>query len=136
MNFLKKKKRIASIFFLLRALNPFFFELLMDSIKDFNKTLINKNKIIILFTFYLNLFSTEKLNLQKTVKELDQKIPTDNELYSILKQISFSKNTMNKELKFLFEKNFFCNLYLHRYNELLTLQIIMSNQIIKNLDNI
>ncbi|CAN0259829.1 unnamed protein product [Ectocarpus fasciculatus] len=130
MKFLKKQKRILSVLFLIKNLDLGFFELFIDSIKDSKKNQINKNKGITLFTIYLNLFSTKKLKIQHSERKLDPKMINTNLVYSLLKQPT------NKESKFLLRKTFFYNIYLNRFNELLTSQIIDSTQIIERLDRV
>ena len=136
MKFLKKQKRILSVLFLIKNLDLGFFELLIDSIKDSKKKIINKNKDITLFTIYLNIFSTKKLKIQHSEKKLDQKTINTNLIYSLLKQPSISIQATNKESKYLLKKTFFYKIYFNRFNELLTSQIIDSTQIIERLDRV
>jgi hypothetical protein len=134
MKFLKKQKRILSVLFLIKNLDLGFFELLIDSITDSKKNQINKNKGITLFTIYLNLFSTKKLNIQPSEKKLDPKMINTNLVYSLLKEPSIQ--TTNKESKVLLKKTFFSNIYFNRFNELFMSQIINSTQIIERLDRV
>lgn len=144
---LKKKKVILSTFFLIKDLNPLFFELLIDSIKNSKKNLTIKkkkipnlkvsNKTFTLFTIYLNIFSTKKLNTQKNEKEeVNLKSTRANSLYLIIKnrllpEIEIQDNELNSQIK----KSLFF-LYLNRYNKVRTSQMIKSIQIIKNLNKI
>lgn len=134
MKFLKKQKQILSVLFLIKNLDLVFFELLIASIKDSKKNQINKNKVITLFTIYLNIFSTKKLKIQHSKKKLNPKMINTNLVYSLSKQPSLSIKSRKKESKSILKKIFFSNIYFNRFNELLTSQIISSTQIIERLD--
>lgn len=135
-----KKKKTLQIFFLIKNLNPVFFELLIDSIKDFNKNskfknkqiikLRKSNKTITLFPIYLNLFSTKKISNQETEKRLHVNISSPN-LIKESQKLLLSK-VINKKLEPQY-KVFFANLYLSRYNKINASQLIESTQILQNL---
>ena len=133
MKFLKQQKRILSVLFLIKNLDPVFFELLIDSIKDSKKNQMNKNKNITLFIIYLNLFSTKKLKIQHSKEKLNPQMRNTNLVYSLSKQPSLSINSTHKESKLQRKKTFFYNIYFNRFNELLTSQIMCSTQIIQRL---
>lgn len=137
-----RKKRTLLVFFMIKHLNPFFFEVILDSVRDFNKNLIGKNiklvklrqmnKVITLFPIYLNLFSAKKLTPQKN--QISRKITTRN-LLDLKKEERFSFESLNKksnnECKLLI-----VDLYLNRYNKISTSQIIKSTEMILNLNNL
>jgi len=127
---------------MIKHLNPFFFEVILDSVRDFNKNLIGKNiklvklrqmnKVITLFPIYLNLFSAKKLTPQKN--QISRKITTRN-LLDLKKEERFPFESLNKksnnECKLLI-----VDLYLNRYNKISTSQIIKSTEMILNLNNL
>lgn len=133
-----KKKKTLQIFFMIKDLNPFFFELLTDSIRDFNKNLVSKNKRIIksrrsnktitLFPIYLNLFSTTK----NTQVNKERVYRHSNSVDLIKKEQKLLSKVLNKEVeppcKFISN-----HLYLSRYNKNSTLQRIKSIQKLQNL---
>lgn len=137
-----RKKRTLLVFFMIKHLNPFFFEVILDSVRDFNKNLIGKNiklvklrqmnKVITLFPIYLNLFSAKKLTPQKN--QISRKITTRN-LLDLKKEERFPFESLNKksnnECKLLI-----VDLYLNRYNKISTSQIIKSTEMILNLNNL
>ena len=116
---LKKKVLTLSTCFLIRELDPFFYELVIDSIKiktaklNFRvkpKKFLNlkiSTKTLALFTLYLNIFSTIKLNITK-----------------------------DKELNYHLYKYLFFDLYLKRYHKTNTLEVKKIIQIIENIRNI
>jgi len=111
----------------------------INSIKDLNKTLTVKNKQILkmrklnktitLFPIYINLFSTKKINTQKSEK----RVYTDVRRVDLIKekQILLFK-ALNEELEAQ-HKIFFINLYLNRYNKIIISELIESTQILQNL---
>ena len=136
---MKLKKKTSKFFFMVKILNPVFFELLIDTIKDFNKNsafknnqvikLKKSNKTITLFIIYLNIFSTKKISNQENEKQV----------YVNLKRVDLIKRkkrllykVLNKELELQY-KVFFINLYLRRYNKINTFQLIQSTQILQHL---
>lgn len=134
-----KKKKMLKIFFMINDLNPLFFELLIDSLRDFNKNLTGKNRRIIklrqsnktitLFPIYLNLFSAKKINTQKNEKQIYGNISRVN-LIKEKERLLF--RVLNK--KFEPQHNFFLvNLYLSRSKKISTFQVIKSTQILQNL---
>lgn len=135
---LKKKTAILSTFFLIKDLHPFFFEVVIDSIKNSKVSLVAKNKNLALFILYLTIFSTKNLNTQKNIKEgVDIQKTKVNFLYSIterklMTEIGLHFNALNPG----FNKNIFFDLYLSRDNEASTLNVLKSIKIIKNLNNI
>lgn len=136
---MKLKKKTLQFFFLVKILNPVFFELLIDTIKDFNKNstfknnqvikLKKSNKTITLFTIYLNIFSTKKISNQENEKQV----------YVNVKRVDLIKRkkrllykVLNRELEPQC-KVFFINPYLRRYNKINTFQLIQSTQILQHL---
>ena len=124
---------------MVKILNPVFFELLIDTIKDFNKNstfknnqvikLKKSNKTITLFTIYLNIFSTKKISNQENEKQV----------YVNVKRVDLIKRkkrllykVLNRELEPQC-KVFFINPYLRRYNKINTFQLIQSTQILQHL---
>lgn len=136
---MKLKKKSLSFFFIIKNLNPVFFELLLDSIKEFNENLEVKNnqiiklrktnKTVTLFLIYINLFSTKKINTQKNEKRVYVDI---NRVDLIEEKGRLLYKVLNKELKTQ-HKVYFLNRYLNRYNKINTFQLIESTQIIQNL---
>ena len=135
-----KKKKILQIFFLVRDLNPIFFELLIDSVKDLNKNLVDRNKRLIklkkvnrtiaLFSIYLTLFSTKKVNTQKNEKQIYVNVNKVEFLKE--KQILLSK-VLNRKVEPKV-KIFFVNFYLSPSNNISNFhQIKKSAQILKKL---
>ena len=136
---MKLKKKTLQFFFMVKILNPVFFELLIDTIKDFNKNstfknnqvikLKKSNKTITLFTIYLNIFSTKKISNQENEKQV----------YVNVKRVDLIKRkkrllykVLNRELEPQC-KVFFINPYLRRYNKINTFQLIQSTQILQHL---
>lgn len=136
---MKLKKKPLQFFFMIKILNLVFFEFVINSIKDLNKTLTVKNKQILkmrklnktitLFPIYINLFSTKKINTQKSEK----RVYTDVRRVDLIKekQILLFK-ALNEELEAQ-HKIFFINLYLNRYNKIIISELIESTQILQNL---
>lgn len=127
MKLKKKKNAILLIFFLFKDLNPFFFGLVMDSVKNYkNISLLGKKKIplnlrisnttLALFMINLNIFSDGYLNLNSHKN----------------KGIEVQFN----ELNLPFNKSIFFDIYLNKYNNKSSFETIKSIQIIKNLENI
>lgn len=130
------------IFFIVQNLNLFFFEVVLDSVRDLNKKLIVKNikliklrqlnKFVTLFPIYLNLFSTKKLTPQKN--QLDKKnnnkalLKLTNEELFLLEALNKKSNT---EQKFLL-----VDLYLSRFNKISTSQLRKSTEMVLNLKNL
>ena len=141
---LNKKTRVLSTFFLIKDLNPFFYELVIDSIEIsksnlflFAKTqkLLNlriSNKSLALFLIYLNIFSTKTVNPQKNMREEEVSIRSD-----LLYSNSITKNEIPfNKLNIQFQKRLFFNIYLSRFNKYSAIKIRKSMQIVKNLNNI
>ena len=142
---LKKRMVILSICFLIKDLNPFFYELVRDSIKIPETNLIDKtqkfsnlkisSKTLALFTLYLNIFSTIKLNIQQNTKEVKKR----NMFYSISKQQLLEENSItNTELNYHIYRHFFFSLYLNRDKDNINsvLEARKSIQILKSFNNI
>ena len=137
MNVSTKKNNILSIFKSIKDLDPFFFELLMDSISDSNKISILKKKPQALLIIYSNIFATKKLNIplakEKTLGLQIDKVNTDvNLLYSILSIKTIQEERIVPQLK----KNLFYKFYLNRYNKPIASQVRNSIKIIKSWDKI
>lgn len=152
---LNKKTKVFSTFFLIKDLNPFFYELVIDSIdsrkiskRNFfllvkTKKLLNlriSNKTLALFLVYLNIFSAKTINLQKTIKE---EVNIQSIRNDLLYSNSITKNKLMREnelpfnkLNPRFQKSLFFNIYLSRFNKYSALNTRKSMQIIKNLNNI
>ena len=139
---LKKRNKILSVFKSSKDLDPFFFELLMDSIRDSNKTLIAKKNPQSLFIIYSNIFATKKLNRplakEQTLDRKFNKVTKNmNLIYSVMEQRSIRKLESNdQQVSFQLKKNLFYNLYLNRYNKLISSQVISSLKIIQSWDKI
>lgn len=143
MKFLKKINKISSVFKSSKDLDPFFFELLMDSIRDSNKNLILKKESKALFIIYSNIFATKKLNLplpkEKTLGVKINKVNDNIALSSstVTQKSAVKPGFIDKQLGcFLLKKTLFYNLYLNRYNELPISQVINYVKIIQSLDKI
>jgi hypothetical protein len=130
MKLKEKENAILLIFFLFKDLNPFFFGLVMDSVKNSkNISLLVKKKIplnlrisnttLALFMINLNIFSDEDLNLNSHKKKVMAGI-----------EVQFN------ELNLLFNKSIFFDIYLNKYNKKSSFETRKSIQIIENLDNI
>nr|YP_009736331.1 hypothetical protein SlomFM_132 [Scytosiphon promiscuus]QDM58418.1 hypothetical protein SlomFM_132 [Scytosiphon promiscuus]QDM58561.1 hypothetical protein SlomM_132 [Scytosiphon promiscuus] len=145
MKVLRKRNKILAVFKSIKDLDPLFFELLMDSIRDSNKTLIVKKNPKALLIIYSNIFATKKLNIplakEKTLGIMINKVNKNNiaSLYSEIKQKPIIKiNFRDKQLDYQLKnrKNLFFNLYLNRQNELLSSQVISYVKIIQSFDQI
>ena len=133
------KKKTLKIFFMVKDLNPVFFELLIDSVRDCNKSLPIKNKRIIklrqsnktitLFPIYLNLFSTKKINTQENNKRV---YVNTNRVESVKEKQRLLSKILDKELEPQC-KFFFINLYLRRDTKISAFQIIKSTQRLQSL---
>lgn len=144
---LKKKVLTLSTCFLIRELDPFFYELVIDSIKtkiaklNFRlkpKKFLNlkiSNKTLALFTLYLNIFSTIKLNTQKNKKKVNLKNIRTNLSY-VQTNYTLLNNTKDKELNYQLYKYLFFDLYLKRYHKTSTLEVKKIIQIMENIRNI
>lgn len=128
MKLKEKENAILLIFFLFKDLNPFFFGLVMDSVKNSkNISLLVKKKIplnlrisnttLALFMINLNIFSDEDLNSHK-------------------KKVMAGIEVQFNELNLLFNKSIFFDIYLNKYNKKSSFETRKSIQIIENLDNI
>ena len=124
---------------MIKDLNPVFFELLIDSVKDCNKNLglknkrsLKLNKTITLFLIYLNIFSTKKINIQENKKQ----IYVDINSVDLTKehQILFFK-VLNKELEPR-SPVFFADLYSSTDYRVSTFQKTKSAKILENLNMI
>ena len=137
---LEKNLLILSGFFLIRNFNPFFYELVIDSInvdltdktQKFQNSKIS-SKTLAMFTLYLNIFSTIKLGTQK--KEVNKR----NMVHSIMKDklLQFKGNEIkNSELN---HHNYVCrffDLFLSRSDEVSLLEVRKSIQMIESLNNL
>ena len=139
MKFLTKRNKILSVFQSIKDLDPFFFELLMDSISDSNKTSIIREKPQALFIVYSNIFATKKLNIplakEKTLGLQIDKINTNfNLLYSLISIRSLK--IRDEEVVSQLNKNLFYKFYLNRYNKFFTSQVKKYIKIIKSWEKI
>nr|YP_009694359.1 hypothetical protein Scana_132 [Hapterophycus canaliculatus]AYP10076.1 hypothetical protein Scana_132 [Hapterophycus canaliculatus] len=140
MKLLEKRNKILEVFKFIKNLDPFFFELLMDSIRDSNKTPIVKNKPKALFIIYSNIFTTKKLNIplikEKTLDLETNKVNNKITVLDLRKRSIIKLESSDKELDLQLKKNLFYNLYLSRYNELLTSQVLRNVKRIQSFDKI
>lgn len=137
-----RKKRTLWVFFMVKNLNPFFFEVVLDSVRDLNKNLIIKNikllklrqvnKFVTLFPIYLNLFSTKKLTPQTT--QIDRKI-NNKDLLKLRNKEKFLLDVLSKNLNTQ-QKLLIGDLYLKRFNKISTTQIRKSTEMLLNLKNL
>ena len=139
MKVLTKRNKILSIFHSINNFDPFFFELLMDSISDAKMNSIIKKKPQIFFILYSNIFTTKKLNFplikEKTLGlQMDKVNPNINLLYSII-ALRTLKNIDQQVISQL-NKNLFYKFYLNRSNKILTSQVRKSIKIIKSWEKI
>lgn len=137
-----RKKRTLWVFFMVKNLNPFFFEVVLDSVRDLNKNLIIKNikllklrqvnKFVTLFPIYLNLFSTKKLTPQTT--QIDRKI-NNKDLLKLRNKEKFLLDVLSKNSNTQ-QKLLIGDLYLKRFNKISTTQIRKSTEMLLNLKNL
>lgn len=143
---INKNRKTLQFLFLIKDLDPIFFEILTDNIEYTNKKLILKKEIslkvfsiynnIILFFIYCNLFSTKRLNTQLQKKPTGDKA-TGNSIYPINKgKQKGIRKTLNKakDLKLQLQKNFFLIINQIRSNEIISSQILTSIELLKDLN--
>ena len=144
---LKKKLVTLSTCFLIRKLDPFFYELVIDSVKIATVNFIAKpkkflnlrmsNKTLALFTLYLNIFSTIKLNTQKNRREVNLKSIRTNFPYAQIKHNLLESNEVkDRDLNSQFYKNLFFDIYLSRDHKSSTADVIKTIRIIENFSKI
>nr|QWK42344.1 hypothetical protein [Postelsia palmaeformis] len=132
---LNKNRKTLQIFYLIKDLDPIFFEFLIDNIKYPNKKLIlNKDESleasninIILSFIYCNVFSTKQLS----------KTTANNAKDNLLYHMNKSKRRvitkfLKKELKQQFQKNFFLNINQTKTYEMGSSKILTSIKILQN----
>lgn len=129
MKVLTKRNNLLSVCKSIKYLDPFFFELLIDSISDSNKTLLLKKKPQTLFIVYLNIFATKNLNIP--VLQID-KVKTNLNLRRSIRTFEIKDQQLLSQI----EKNLFYKFYLSRDNKLLTSRIRSYKKIIKSWDKI
>ncbi len=140
-----RKKRTLLVFFRVKTLNPFFFEVVLDSVRDLNKNLIVKNiklvklrqlnKFITLFPIYLNLFSTKKVTPQKNQIKKERKINNNKNLLKFRNKEKFILEVLMKKPN-IEQKFLIVDLYLNKSNKISTSQIKKSTEMILNLKNL
>nr|QWK43337.1 hypothetical protein [Ecklonia arborea] len=122
---LNKNKKIRQFFFLIKDLDPIFFEFLIDNIEYPNKKLTftkdERLKVsdinMLLFFIYCNIFSTEQLNLQFQNKT-NVNNAKDNLLYYLNREKRrLRAKALNKELKQDLQKSFFLSINKTKNNE-------------------
>nr|QWK42486.1 hypothetical protein [Macrocystis pyrifera] len=132
---INKNRKTLQILFLIKDLDPIFFEFLIDNIKYPNKKLIfNKdeslkasNKNILLFFIYCNLFSTKQLNKPTITKA------KDNLLYHMNKgKRRVIAKFLNKDLKQQLQKNFFFSISKTKVNKMVSSKILTSIKTLQN----
>ena len=129
-----KNRKTLQILFLIKDLDPIFFEFLINNIEYPTKKLtFTKDKTlkisdinIIFFFMYCNLFSTKQLNIQ-----LQKKITGDRAKNNLLYYINKGKRTLiakalNKNLKQQLQKSFFLSINQTKYNEMISSQVLIS----------
>ena len=136
---INKNRKTLQILFLIKDLDPIFFEFLTDSIEYTNKKLaftkeespkvcsIDRN--IILFFIYYNIFSTRRLNIQL------QKKAKGNLFYLIdnRKQKGTWQTLKNdKDLKQQLQKNFFLSINQTKNNKINFSQILTSIELLND----
>nr|QWK44047.1 hypothetical protein [Arthrothamnus bifidus] len=137
---INKNRKTLQILFLIKDLDPIFFEFLIDNIEYPNKKLTftknenlkTSNTNIILFFIYCNVFSTKQLNIQLQNK------PTvgtakDNLLYYINKgKRRIIAKILNNDLKQQLQKNFFLSISQTKHNETVSSKILTSSKTLQN----
>jgi len=130
---LNKNKEISLTLSLIKDLDPFFFEFLIDIVGNSDNTLFTENSNLTNYLknlIFLNILSTEIIT-----NDLDQKLTEsrtiDNLIYSTNKQLNSSKLS-NKDIKYELEKIFFYSLKKIKHNYFLTSE---TSNLIKKLKN-
>nr|QWK42059.1 hypothetical protein [Pterygophora californica] len=135
---INKNRKTPQILFLIKDLDPIFFEFLTDSIEYPNKKLTfakegslkvcSINIDIILFFIYCNISSTKRLNT-----ELQKKLPGDKEKQNSFYLINKGKQkgigkvlNKDKDLKQQLQKNFFLSINQTKNNEIISSKILTS----------
>nr|QWK42770.1 hypothetical protein [Lessonia spicata] len=115
-----KNKKNLQILFLIKNLDPIFFQFLTDNIEYPNKSLKISYKNIIFFFIYCNIFSTKQLNVKLQNKTTGHKFK-DNLLYYINngKQRVIAK-ALNKSLKQELQKSFFLSINQTKHHEMVS----------------
>nr|QWK42628.1 hypothetical protein [Lessoniopsis littoralis] len=137
---INKNRKTLQILFLIKDLDPIFFEFVKDSIEypDKKLTFTKKESLkvcsininIILFFIYCNIFSTKRLNAQLQQKPTGDKAK-GNLFYLINKNKGKQKGigkalNKDKDLKQQFQKNFFLSINQKKNNEIISSQILTS----------
>lgn len=130
---MNKNKEISLTLSLIKDLDPFFFEFLIDIVGNSDNTLFTENSNLTNYLknlIFLNILSTEIIT-----NDLDQKLTEsrtiDNLIYSTNKQLNSSKLS-NKDIKYELEKIFFYSLKKIKHNYFLTSE---TSNLIKKLKN-
>lgn len=135
-----KNRKTLQILFLIKDLDPIFFEFLTNNIEYPNKKLtFTKDKTlkifdinIIFFFIYCNIFSTKQLNIQLQNKITGDRAK-DNLLYSINKgKRTLIAKALNKNLKQQLQKSFVLSINQTKYNEMLSSKILTSVKTLKH----
>ncbi len=137
---LNKNRKTLKILFLIKDLDPIFFEFLIDNIEYPNKKLtFTKNESIkipntniILFLTYCNVFSNKQLNIQ-----LQNKPTVDTTRENLLYYINKGKRRItakvfNNDLKQQLQKSFFLSINQTNYNETVSSEILTSIKTLQN----
>lgn len=141
---LRKFMVIRSAYSLSKDLDPFFYELILDSINNPKisfplkngklRCLKISNKTLAKLNIYLNIFSNLKLNTQTNLK-LNRKITKPSSLYSITKN-RFLTEVNNRELNSQLAKHLFFDTFLKRKSNGRICQVIKCLQRIENFQDI
>nr|QWK43054.1 hypothetical protein [Saccharina subsessilis] len=137
---INKNRKTLQILFLIKDLDPIFFEFLIDNIEYPNKKLTftknenlkTPNTNIILFFIYCNVFSTKQLNLQLQNKPTVD-TTKDNLLYYINKgKRRIIAKILNNDLKQQLQKSFFLSISQTKYDETVSSKILTSSKTLQN----
>nr|QWK42912.1 hypothetical protein [Laminaria ephemera] len=137
---INKNRKTLQILFLIKDLDPIFFEFLTDNIEYPNKKLtftkdksLKINDINIIFFFiYCNIFSTKQLNIQ-----LQNKTTADRAKDNLLHYINKGKQrlipkALNINLKQQLQKSFFLIISQTKYNQMISSQVLTSIETLKS----
>lgn len=137
---INKNRKTLQILFLIKDLDPIFFEFLIDNIEYPNKKLTftkneslkTSNTNIILFFIFCNVFSNKHLNTQ-----LQNKPTVDTTKENLLYYINKGKRRLiakvfNKDLKEQLQKSFFLSISQTKYNETISSEILTSIKTLQN----
>ena len=130
---LNKNKEVSLTLYLIEALDPLFFESLIDTLGISNDILFTSNSGLTNYfknIIFLNILSTEIISNQLDLK-LDGAKTGNNLIYKITKQLNSSK-LFHKDIKNQLEKFLFFNLKNTKNNCLLSSE---TPKLIKNLKN-